>query len=147
MDRAQVRAARALLGWSQEDLAKASGVSVPTLKRIEPGSGPVKASDEVISKIESAIRHAGIAFIGSERASESGGFGVRLVASDEAARLRLLIARIVDASDAIETALGLSRSAEISNRLHEAISKLDAASELVAEELRYHSDFEGLIGR
>ena len=31
----QIKAARALLGWSQETLAKASGVSIPTVKRLE----------------------------------------------------------------------------------------------------------------
>ncbi|MDP4024006.1 helix-turn-helix transcriptional regulator [Methylobacterium sp. NEAU 140] len=62
MDRSQLRAARALLGWSQERLAEASGVSVPTIKRLEPGEGVVRTRVQTLMKLRSALEAAGIAF-------------------------------------------------------------------------------------
>jgi transcriptional regulator with XRE-family HTH domain len=57
----QIKAARALLGWSQEDLAAHSGVSVPTVKRLE-APGKFRVSGEARLKIEAALEAAGIVF-------------------------------------------------------------------------------------
>jgi DNA-binding XRE family transcriptional regulator len=57
----QIKAARALLGWSQEDLAANSGVSVPTIKRLE-APGKFRVSDEARLKMEAALESAGIVF-------------------------------------------------------------------------------------
>lgn len=62
MNREQLRAARALLGWSQDDLASVSGVSAPTIKRLEPGSGPVQTRDDTLAKLRVALEGAGITF-------------------------------------------------------------------------------------
>jgi transcriptional regulator with XRE-family HTH domain len=70
---ALLRAARALLGWSQTDLAERSGLSLPTIKRIESESGPA-VSDEAKLKVQRALRRAGITFIDTGK----GGFGVRV---------------------------------------------------------------------
>jgi transcriptional regulator with XRE-family HTH domain len=70
----QVKAARALLGWSQEDLAEAAGVSVPTLKRLEAGEGLLGGRAETGRKIRTAIEAAGVEFIHEK----DGGPGVRL---------------------------------------------------------------------
>jgi transcriptional regulator with XRE-family HTH domain len=70
----QVKAARALLNWSQTELADASGVSVPTVKRLEAGDGYLGGRDTTAAKICDALRAAGIEFI-NENGAE---LGVRL---------------------------------------------------------------------
>jgi predicted transcriptional regulator len=70
----QVKAARALLAWSQEQLAAAADVSVPTIKRLEAQDGPLGGRTETGSKIRSALETAGIQFIDEN----GGGSGVRL---------------------------------------------------------------------
>ncbi len=57
----QINAARALLGWSQDDLAGHSGVSVPTVKRLE-APGKFRVSDDARLKMEAALEAAGIEF-------------------------------------------------------------------------------------
>ncbi len=69
----QLRAARALTGLSQAEVAEAAGVSVPTLKRAEAG-GAIKVSDDTIAEIAKALEKAGVEFI----PENGGGAGVRL---------------------------------------------------------------------
>jgi len=69
----QMRAARGLLGWSQSELAKRAGLSLPTVKRVEAGSGP-RVSDEARRRIQQALEMGGAQFI----AENGGGPGVRL---------------------------------------------------------------------
>ena len=69
----QLRAARALLGWSQTDLARHAGLSVPTVKRLEGGFGP-HVSDEAHVKMQKTLERAGINFIDEN----GGGPGLRL---------------------------------------------------------------------
>jgi transcriptional regulator with XRE-family HTH domain len=71
----QIRAARALLAWDQATLAKKSGISLPTIKRLETGPGELHAHMRSITKIKSALEAAGIVFIDE---GEAGGCGVRL---------------------------------------------------------------------
>jgi transcriptional regulator with XRE-family HTH domain len=69
----QVRAARALLGWSQPEVAEAAGVSAMTVKRAE-GSGQPPASTDAMAKVQAALEKAGVLFL-----DENGeGPGVRL---------------------------------------------------------------------
>jgi predicted transcriptional regulator len=70
----QVKAARSLLAWSQEDLATAAEVSIPTIKRLEAQDGPLGGRDETSTKIRSALESAGVEFIDEN----GGGAGVRL---------------------------------------------------------------------
>ncbi|WP_027173421.1 helix-turn-helix transcriptional regulator [Methylobacterium sp. 10] len=70
----QVKAARALLGWSQGDLAERSGVSKPTVARLETGEGDLGGYADTRDKILSALEAAGVIFI--EQNGE--GPGVRL---------------------------------------------------------------------
>ncbi|CAA2138758.1 helix-turn-helix domain-containing protein [Methylobacterium bullatum] len=70
----QVKAARALLGWSQGDLAERSGVSKPTVARLETGEGELGGYADTRDKILSALEAAGVIFI--EQNGE--GPGVRL---------------------------------------------------------------------
>jgi transcriptional regulator with XRE-family HTH domain len=68
------RAARALLNWSQEELADAATVSIPTIKRLESNEGPLGGRSETSEKIQRALEVAGIEFIDEN----GGGPGVRL---------------------------------------------------------------------
>lgn len=70
----QVKAARALLRWSQADLAGASGISLPTIKRLEAATGEIGGRDDTAAAISAALEAAGVEFI-----PENGdGVGVRL---------------------------------------------------------------------
>lgn len=70
----QVKAARALLGWSQGDLASKSGVSKPTVARLEAGDGDLGGYADTRDKLLQAFEAAGVIFI-----EENGeGPGVRL---------------------------------------------------------------------
>lgn len=69
----QIRAARALVGMTQAEVARAAGLSVPTVKRAE-GGGALGASQEAIASIRAALETAGVIFV-----DENGeGPGVRL---------------------------------------------------------------------
>jgi transcriptional regulator with XRE-family HTH domain len=69
----QLRAARALLGWSQTQLAEGAGMSLPTIKRVEAGSGP-RVSEEARLKLRRTLESGGVEFIDEN----GGGPGVRL---------------------------------------------------------------------
>lgn len=56
----QTRAARALLGWSQGDLADKSGVAARTLGKIEDGAGAKKS---IMANVETAFTQAGVEFL------------------------------------------------------------------------------------
>lgn len=70
-----VRAARALLRWEQQDLAKRSEVSLPSIKRLETQPGKLGARDGTLSAIRAAFEKAGIEFMNGDSP------GVRLVKS------------------------------------------------------------------
>lgn len=59
----QIKAARALLTWSQMDLAEYSGVSYPTIARLETKDGPVGGRKETANAIRSTFEEAGIQFL------------------------------------------------------------------------------------
>jgi predicted transcriptional regulator len=70
----QVKAARALLGWSQDDLAKESGVSKPTVARLETTDGKLGGYADTRNKLVTALESAGVIFVEENGA----GPGVRL---------------------------------------------------------------------
>jgi transcriptional regulator with XRE-family HTH domain len=70
----QIRAARALLRWEQKDLAEASGVSLPSIKRLETQPGQLAAQPRTVDDLRAALEKAGIEFI----AENGGGAGVRM---------------------------------------------------------------------
>jgi transcriptional regulator with XRE-family HTH domain len=70
-----LRAARALLSWHQEDLAKAAGIGLATIQRLERGEGILAAHVSTMAKLKAALEKAGIRFIDPD---ENGGIGVRL---------------------------------------------------------------------
>jgi transcriptional regulator with XRE-family HTH domain len=63
----QIKAARALLGWSQENLAVKAGVSVPTVKRLEAADGLLGGREETGTKLRTALERAGIEFTNGNR--------------------------------------------------------------------------------
>jgi predicted transcriptional regulator len=70
----QIKAGRALLGWSQEDLARQSDVSLPTIKRLESTDDTLGGRAETVQKILGAMMRAGLLFI----EENGGGAGVRM---------------------------------------------------------------------
>ena len=74
----QIKAARSMLDWSQADLAAKSGVSEPTIKRLEAAKGDeIGGRDQTASAIRGALEAAGVVFLAEGDVSE-GGPGVRL---------------------------------------------------------------------
>lgn len=69
----QIKAARALIAWSQSKLAEDAGISVPTVKRAE-GAGKIPASADAIAAIRAALEAAGVEFL----EENGGGPGVRM---------------------------------------------------------------------
>lgn len=74
----QMRAARALLGIDQRRLAELSGVSLPTIQRMEASDGVVRGVIDTLTKVIDAFDRAGIELIGEEAPSRGEGRGVRL---------------------------------------------------------------------
>ena len=71
---AQIRAARALLAWRQDDLAKAAKTGLATIARIEQMEGVAQGHVATIVRIQNALERAGIRFI----EGEDGSYGVLL---------------------------------------------------------------------
>jgi transcriptional regulator with XRE-family HTH domain len=71
----QIRSARALVGLSQQDLAKQARVSLGTIKRIELAGIEVAGTVKTMMLIQRALERAGIVFIEQD---DKGGPGVRL---------------------------------------------------------------------
>lgn len=77
----QCRAGRALLGWSQDQLAEASKVAKPTIANFERGAR--QPYERTLRDLREAMEKAGAVFIGQDEASSSGGPGVRLKGGEE----------------------------------------------------------------
>jgi transcriptional regulator with XRE-family HTH domain len=74
----QVRAARALLGIDQRELAQRSALSLPTIQRMESSDGVIRGNVDSLMKLVDALAAGGIELIGEGAASHGGGRGVRL---------------------------------------------------------------------
>jgi len=77
---AQLRAARALLGIDQRQLAELSGLSVPTIQRMEASDGVVRGNVDSLTKLVTALGEAGIELIAEGATSQGEGRGIRLKA-------------------------------------------------------------------
>jgi transcriptional regulator with XRE-family HTH domain len=75
---AQLRAARALIGVDQRALAELSGLSVPTIQRMEASEGVIRGTVDSLVKLIGALEGAGVVLIGDNAQSDRGGRGVRL---------------------------------------------------------------------
>jgi transcriptional regulator with XRE-family HTH domain len=81
----QVRAARALIRWEQRQLADASGVSLPSIRRLETQEGALAAQARTVAALIAAFEAKGVTF----DLTAGMGPGVRLIqkaADDEPAR-------------------------------------------------------------
>ncbi|MPZ41459.1 MAG: helix-turn-helix domain-containing protein [Rhizobiales bacterium] len=74
----QLRAARALLGMDQRELAALSGLSLPTIQRMEASDGVIRGNVDSLMKLVAALDAAGIELISANAISTGGGRGVRL---------------------------------------------------------------------
>jgi len=80
---AQLRAARAILGFNQRTLAERAGLSLPTIQRMEASEaceGQIRGNIDSLSKLIAAFDSAGIEFLGDSSTSVGLGRGVRLKA-------------------------------------------------------------------
>lgn len=76
---AQIRCARAALGWSLADLAKNSGVSLSTIRRAEMDDGVPKTTPPNLMALKATLEAAGIEFIGGPGDAP----GIRIHTPDE----------------------------------------------------------------
>jgi|SRR5580704_3148231 transcriptional regulator with XRE-family HTH domain len=74
----QLKAARALLGIDQRQVAEMSSLSVPTIQRMEASDGVIRGNVDSLMKLIGALDAAGIVLIGDDAVSTAGGRGVRL---------------------------------------------------------------------
>ena len=74
---AQIRAARALLGWKQDDLAKVAKIGIATIRRIEGQEGPMMGYVSTLMRIQSAFEEAGIRFLDNDA---EGGIAAKVMA-------------------------------------------------------------------
>jgi transcriptional regulator with XRE-family HTH domain len=77
---AQLRAARALLGLDQRELAMRCNLSLPTIQRMEASEGVIRGNVDSLMKLMEGLTLAGIELINEGAASSGGGRGVRLKA-------------------------------------------------------------------
>ena len=74
----QLRAARALACMDQRALAEASGLSLPTIQRMEASEGVIRGNVESLMKLIAALERADVELINEGAVSDGGGRGVRL---------------------------------------------------------------------
>lgn len=67
-----------MLGIDQRRLAELSGLSVPTIQRMEASEGVIRGNVDSLMKLIGALHAAGVELIGDGAASPSGGRGIRL---------------------------------------------------------------------
>lgn len=77
----QIKAARLFVGWEQKDLAEHSGLSLPTIQRMEK-LGVGRSTADNADRVRKALEGAGIIFLEAGEAT-NGGPGVRMKVTDE----------------------------------------------------------------
>jgi transcriptional regulator with XRE-family HTH domain len=81
----QMRAARAMLGIDQRQLAEMAGLSLPTIQRMEASDGQVRGIVNTLVRVINALESGGIELIGENAASMGVGRGIRLRETTEGA--------------------------------------------------------------
>ncbi len=74
----QLRAARAILGIDQRELAESAGLSLPTIQRMESSEGVIRGNVNSLMKLVAALDALDIELISDNATSGTGGRGVRL---------------------------------------------------------------------
>lgn len=72
----QIRAARVLLGWKQQELAEAAGLSLAVVNNVERAVTDPRRS--TLQKIQRALEDGGVEFIAERQNSPDGGEGIRM---------------------------------------------------------------------
>ena len=75
----QLRAARALLGLDQRQLAEIADLSLPTIQRMEGSDDMIRGNVDSLNKLVTALTKAGVELIGDNAPSTGQGRGVRLI--------------------------------------------------------------------
>ena len=78
----QLRAARAMLGIDQGELARLSGLSPATIQRMEASNGVIRGNVGSLTKLTETLDANGIELIGEGAVSQGNGRGVRLKKRD-----------------------------------------------------------------
>ena len=78
----QMRAARAILGIDQRQLAELADLSLPTIQRMEASGGQVRGIVDTLMKVVEALNQSGVELIGEHTSSSGLGRGVRLIEAD-----------------------------------------------------------------
>lgn len=78
---AQLRAARAMLGWSARILAEEAGVHITTVQRLERDGEAVRGNVSTLNKIQQAVEAGGVQFLDAK--GPDAGPGVRLNAASK----------------------------------------------------------------
>ncbi|HUW80296.1 MAG TPA: helix-turn-helix transcriptional regulator [Acidocella sp.] len=73
-----MRAARALLNLDQRELAERTGLSLPTIQRMEASDDVIRGNVDSLMKLIAGFKEAGVELIDENVVSQSGGRGVRL---------------------------------------------------------------------
>lgn len=84
----QLRAARALIGIDQSELAQRAGLSLPTIQRMETSGGLIRGNVDSLTRVVQALEDMGVELIAEGSASAVGGRGVRLRDRDGGATRR-----------------------------------------------------------
>lgn len=98
-----MRAARALLGIDQRQLADLAGLSLPTIQRMEASDGQVRGVVDTLVKVISALERAGIELIGENAPSVGVGRGVRLKETLNGGLLKRVPSMLFDQAEASGT--------------------------------------------
>lgn len=104
----QMRAARAMLGIDQRQLAALSGVSLPTIQRMESSEGQVRSVVDTLVKVINALEAAGIEIIGENAPSNGAGRGVRLKETAAGRQPRRVLSVLFDQAEAPEVGSNVS---------------------------------------
>ena len=79
----QIRAARALLGWKAVDLSRESGISMPTVQRMDATRGRVSGRHDTVEAIREALEGAGIQFLASGEVANGPGVALKAMETDD----------------------------------------------------------------
>lgn len=131
----QIKAGRVLAGLTQEELAKVSGVALPTIKRIESTGPDYSGSPDTLKKLTSAILARGVELVESDGQSEHGA-GVRFTHIDPSGSLRRCAQDIKEGMEFMRSALLHAPQGGVEIRIRHALEVTVAAHVEAQEALK-----------
>lgn len=142
IDASQIRAARAMLRMEQTELAKAAGVSVETIKRMEKATGVPRVQQDTLRSVKRALERAGIVFLDDDE-NKPGGRGLRLLGDSNLEELKARLIHIFQVIHEIDNQIEyinkeISKDTKVSGgrvpALNEIVALLEAEGEKYIEE-------------